>query len=253
MPLEATIAGFAAALCDSRSPAPPGTLGPHGRPDRRRFSIYRNNVAVGLIAAIEARYPIVKRIVGAETFRTMARAFAEHEKPRTPVLIAYGETFPDFIADGFSGLGIPYLADLARLENAWVESYHAEDASAAGLADLAVLDANSLSSAEIVLHPAAHLLRLATPAASIWAAFQDGAQLPPNPTRSEDVLLTRPEADVSVRILPACGYAFAKRLQEGTRLDAAAESLADPDEFGSHLVGLVAAGAVKAIYVGKRP
>jgi hypothetical protein len=49
------------------------------------------------------------------------------------------------------------------------------------------------------------------------------------------------------------GYAFAKRLQEGATLEAAAETLADPDEFGSHLVGLVSAGAVKAIHVGERP
>ena len=67
----------------------------------------------------------------------MARAFVEREKPRSPVLIAYGETFPDFIAARFPGLGPPYLVDLARLENAWVDAYHAEDAPTVGLADLA--------------------------------------------------------------------------------------------------------------------
>ncbi len=75
---------------------------------------------------------------------------------------------------------------------------------------------------------------------------------PHRPEQDEDALIARPEADVSVRILPPCGYAFAKRLQEGATLAEAAETLPDPDEFGSHLVGLVAAGAVRSIVPGER-
>ena len=115
-----------------------------------------------------------------------------------------------------------------------------------------MLDPEALPNAQIALHPAARLLRLATPAASIWASYQDGAEPVPHPEQDEDVLVTRPEADVSVRILPACGYAFAKRLQEGATLAEAVETLPHPDEFGSHLVGLVAAGAVRSIVPGER-
>ena len=69
----------------------------------------------------------------------------------------------------------------------------------------------------------------------------------------EDVLVARPEADVSVRILPPGGYIFAKRLEEGATLAEAAAALPDPDAFGTHLVGLVAAGAVASIVLGQRP
>jgi hypothetical protein len=252
MSFEATIAGFAAALHDCGLPPPLSTRGRQGAPDGRRFAVYRNNVAVGLIGAIEARYPVVRRIVGANPFRTMARAFVELEKPHSPVLIAYGETLPDFIAARFPGLGPPYLVDVARLENAWVDAYHADDAPTVGLADLADADPETLSNAHIALHPAARLLRLATPAASIWASYQDDAEPVPHPEQEEDVLIARPEADVSVRILPDCGYAFAKRLKEGATLAEAVETLPHPDEFGSHLVGLVAAGAVMSIVPGER-
>ena len=60
----------------TRAAAPACIRGRLGTPDFRRFSVYRNNIAVGLIAALEARYPVTQRIVGAEAFRTMARAFA---------------------------------------------------------------------------------------------------------------------------------------------------------------------------------
>ncbi len=47
MPFEATIDAFARALSDPARPAPPQTQGREGRPDARRFAVYRNNVAVG--------------------------------------------------------------------------------------------------------------------------------------------------------------------------------------------------------------
>jgi len=252
MPFEATIADFAAALRDPAAPPPAATRGRKGAPDGRRFAVYRNNVAVGLIGAIEARYPVTRRILGEQAFRGLARAYVQAEKPGSPVLSAYGGSFPEFIAGSCEKLGPPYLADVARLENAWVEAYHAADADAASLADLAALDAPDLAGARIQFHPAARLLRFATPAASIWASQRDGPAAPPR-GQGEDVLVTRPEADVSVRILPVAGYAFAGRLRDGATLAEAAEALPDRSEFGTHLVGLVASGAVRSIIPGERP
>ncbi len=253
MPFDSTVAAFAAALCDPAKPPPAAIRGRRGAPDARRFAVYRNNVVVGLIGALEARYPVARRIFGPEAFRAMARAFAEAHKPRSPVLIAYGAAFPDFIEAQGPNPDLRRLADVARLENAWVEAYHAEDAPAAELADLAALSAEVLPNARVALHPAARLLSLATPAASIWASCQDGAEPIHPPNRGEDVLVARPNADVSVRILPPAGYLFAKRLREDARLAEAAAALPDADEFGPHLVGLVAAGAVKSIIPGESP
>ncbi len=293
MSFESTLAAFAAALCDPAAPPPAATRGREGLPDARRFAVYRNNVAVGLMGALEARYPIMRRMVGSEAFRAMARAFVAAHPPRSPVLIAYGGAFPGFVEATGAEAGLGLLADIARLENAWVEAYHAKDAPAAVLADLAALEAHDLPDARIALHPAARLLSLASPAASIWASRQDGAKPAPPPLSfraergrgtmrsmvegerpgadtpstalravplprcageeiGEDVLVARPEADVSVRILPPGGYVFARRLEEGATLAEAAGALPDHDAFGTHLVGLVAAGAVASIIPGGR-
>ena len=80
------------------------TRGRMGAPDARRFAVYRNNVAVGLIGALEARYPVSRRIAGDELFRAMARAFVRARKPRSPVMIAYGGEFPEFLT-GCDGVG----------------------------------------------------------------------------------------------------------------------------------------------------
>jgi hypothetical protein len=271
MSFESTVAAFASALCDPAAPPPAATRGRRGGPDARRFAVYRNNVAVGLIGALEARYPVARRMIGADGFRAIARAFIAAHKPRSPVLIAYGDLFPDFVEAESADPGLRRLADVARLENAWVEAYHAEDAPAAALGDLAALGTGALPDARLALHPTARLLRLATPAASLWQSFQEGAEptplsdTPGAPSAElravplprgageeigEDVLVTRPEAEVSVRILPPSGYAFAKRLEAGGTLAEAAAVLPDPGEFGAHFVGLVAAGAVGSIIPG---
>jgi hypothetical protein len=251
MPFEATIAAFAAALTDPAAPPPADALGRLGVADARRFSVYRNNVAVGLIGALQARYPVAQRIVGPGVFRDLARSFVDARKPRSPVMIAYGDDFPDFLADTPAELGLSFLADVARLENAWVEAYHAEDATAATIGDLAGLEPDALAGARVEFHPAARLLSFAAPAASIWAAHQGDAEpAPPRCWRGEEALVTRPTADVTIRILPPGGYAFASCLREGATLAGAAESLSNPDEFGSHLVGLVEAGAVRSIIPG---
>src|SRR6202041_3530504 len=98
MSFETTVRAFAAALGEPSAPPPAMTHGRLGAPDARRFAVYRNNVAVGLIGALEARYPVSRRIGGDDLFRAMARAFVRANKPRTPVMIAYGGEFPKFAA-----------------------------------------------------------------------------------------------------------------------------------------------------------
>ena len=245
MPFEATIASFARALTDPKRPAPAATRRRDGRPVERRFAVYRNNVAVALIGSLEARYPVVRRLVGDDFFRGMAGAYVAVEKPRSPALIHYGDAFPDFVA-GFPPAGaVPYLADVARLENAWVEAYHAADAGALGLDALAAIAPDAFETLRFRPHPAARLLGFAHPAASIWAAHQQGAEPhSPETWRAEDALVTRPEADVRVRVLPPGGWEFADALFAGATLRQAAETQASEGfDPGAHLVGLIEAGA----------
>ena len=249
MPFEATIDGFARALVDPSRPAPAATQRRDGRSVDRRFAVYRNNVAVALIGALEARYPVVRRLTGDDFFRGMAGAFVAAKKPESPALIHYGARFSDFIAHFPPAAAIDYLADVARLENAWVEAYHAADAAPLGLDALAEVAPDGLDRLRFQPHPAARLLAFAHPAASIWAASQrDEEPNAPAVWRAEAALVARPQADVEVRILPPAGFAFAAALFDGATLgEAAAFAAADDFDAGADLVGLVAAGAFESL------
>ncbi len=241
-----TVDAFAAALVDPNLPPPAGAYGREGSSDQSRFAVYRNNIAVSLIASLAARYPTTRRLVGDDFFRGMARAYAAENKPKTPVLIHYGRGFPAFIAAFEPVRDLPYLADVACLENAWVESYHAAEAAPLDLAGLAGFDADSLAKARAIFHPAARLLNSTHPIASIWAAHQNaGAPRPIEHWRGEAALVTRPDEHVLVRRLPEGGYAFAGALFRGASIGEAHDSTGVENfDAGAHLVGLIEAGAL---------
>jgi hypothetical protein len=249
MRFEAAIASFAAALADPAAPIPNFTVGRRGVPDVRRFAVYRNNVAVGLIGALEARFPVTRRLVGEEFFRATARAFVFARKPPTPLIIHYGRDFPEFVEAFAPARDIPYLGEVARLEDAWIEAYHAAEASPLTLNDLASVAPERVDGLTFFFHPAARLLSFNYPAASIWAAHQ-GETSPRGPAewRPEQALVTRPHAEVLVRVLPPGGFALASALRAGRRLGEAAAALA-AEHFDpvAHLIGLVDAGAIAAL------
>ncbi len=250
MSFSRAIEAFANALIDPTRAPPAGTTGREGAPDLRRFSVYRNNIAVSLIAAIEARYPVTRRIVGDEFFRAMARRFVARNKPESPVILHYGAAFPDFVATFAAAGDLPYLADVARLENAWVEAYHSAEEDSLEVAALAAVEPDSLGDLKFTFHPAARLLRSDYPAASIWAGSQgQGEFAPPEDWRGEETLVTRPGADVRLRILPVGGYSFARPLQEGATLGEAHAAAMHIEGFdpGEHVIGLIVAGAISRL------
>jgi hypothetical protein len=179
----------------------------------------------------------------------MAGAYVAAEKPRSPTLIHYGDGFPDFVARFPPAGAVPYLADVARLENAWVEAYHAAEAGALGLDALAATAPDGFEALRFRPHPAARLLRFAHPAASIWVASQgDGEPRAPETWSAEEALVVRPDADVFVRVLPPGGFAFAAALFSGASLgEAAALAARDGFDPGAHLVGLIEAGAFQSL------
>ncbi|MGI8725488.1 MAG: HvfC/BufC N-terminal domain-containing protein [Methyloceanibacter sp.] len=238
---------FAAALVDAAAPVP-SALAKNGKTATRRFNVYRNNVYASLIDVLAGRFPVVVRVVGEDFFRALARIYVEQEPPRSPVLLRYGAGFPDFVA-GFAPAGsVPYLADVARLEWAWAEAYHATDAQPLSLGSLAAVGQD----AEVVglrLHPSLQLVGSIHPVISIWelnAGRSDQAptRLPPG---GEDALVLRPYLEVQVRKLPPGGLHFIQALRAEQSIGAAAITALEAApgfDLAANLAGLMQSGAI---------
>ena len=135
---------FASALLDPTRGVPDGVEGPRHGVATKRFNVYRNNVTVSLIEALASIYPAVRRITGPDFFRAMARSHVRVSPPSSPLLFDYGRDFPNFIEGYAYARSTPWLADVARVERAWLDCCHAADASPLNVAALgAVAPENS--------------------------------------------------------------------------------------------------------------
>ncbi len=216
---------FRHALLDPESPIPAGLIDPQGRPSAKRFAVYRNNVAVGLTKALEQGFPVVQRLVGAEFFEAMAGVFLRQNPPTSPVLMFYGDGFPAFLAAFPPVAHLGYLPDIARLELALRESYHAADVPAVPVETLAGLGAETLMAARLRLAPSLRLVQSLWPIHGIWRANTSGGPAPA--AAPEDVIILRPEFDPIPLLLPKGAAAVILGLREGAPLGTALEAAPD--------------------------
>lgn len=240
---------FRAALLDPDLPAPAGLTGPQGRPAGRRFDVYRNNVTVSLTDALRQAFPVVRKLVGEEFFTAMAREHLRAHLPRSPLLMFYGESMPDFLA-GFPPVRhLGYLPDVARLELALRQSYHAADAVPIPDEELAKLTPDTLLGARLAFAPSLRLVRSDWPVHSIWMANMRGR---PAPTAfvAEDALIVRPGFDPEPLLLPQGTGTFVAALIEGLTFGEAFDKSGTFD-LSATLALLLAHGAVTGLHPEK--
>lgn len=246
-----TQAEFAAALVDLDRAVPEGLTAWNGPRPERRFGVYRNNVAVGLIGALASRFPAAERLVGEEFFAAMAHEFIQQHPPRSPLLLFYGDDFADFVGSFEPAREISYLPDVIRLEVARGRAYHAADALPLDAALLATVEPEGLASLSFVPHPSASIIRSTHPAVTIWAMNVGEIELTDiEDWTSEDALIVRPQMTVEVHRLPVGGAAFLEALVAGADLGNAFEAaLAETANFdlSANLAGALAAGAFTAV------
>ena len=117
---------FAAALLDPDVAAPDGLVAWNGSDPAHRFAVYRNNVTSALSDVLADSFPVTQQLVGEAFFRALAQVFVRAHPPRTRVLAHYGHELPEFVAQFPPAAGLPYLADVARLEWQRLQALHAE-------------------------------------------------------------------------------------------------------------------------------
>jgi hypothetical protein len=250
MAMQKCQSDFAHAVRSPDWAVPHGVTSHNSDTPRERFAIYRNNVMVGLVSALEARFPATRKIVGEDFFKGAAKLFAATQPPRSPLMLFYGDAFPGFLADFEPAREVPYLADVARLEAARTRAYHAADAkplTPAALSGDGLPDA--LAGMRFLLHPSVEIVASEYPIVTIWAMNSGEIDLAPvTDWRGEDALVSRPGFDVEVRRLPPGAKTFLQNLAAGNPLGgaAAAALAANPSfDLAANLAALFAGLAIE--------
>ncbi len=198
----------------------------------------------------------MQRITGVEFFRAMARFHIRATPPTSPLLFEYGRDFPAFIETYEYARAMPWLADVARVERAWLDAYHAADAEPLSAQTLGSFPPERLAELVFVVHPATRIVRSRFSVVTIFAANRGEAPVDRiDASVPEDALITRPDLDVVVRRLPPGGAVFLANLIERRSLGEAAASalVASPTfDIPSSIAGMIEAGAFTAATLEKQ-
>jgi hypothetical protein len=141
--------------------------------------------------------------------------------PRSAAMVYFAENFPDFLLNFEYTKEHPWLSDIARVDLAWHQSYHAADAAPLIPDQLAMIPANKLAHTKLLMHPSVKLIQSPFPIFKIWDVnhteqeTEDKIDLE---SGGESLCCFRPENDVMVRQLDTASFTFLQQLQNGHTL-----------------------------------
>lgn len=194
-------------------------------PDQH-LQIYRNNVFESLTGALKAIYPVIERLVGEGFFRFAADSYIRQHPPRSGNLHDFGMHYADFLAGFAPAAGLPYLPDVAHLEWAWHEAFHAADAMPFDTRRLAKIAVEQQGNLRFALNPSVRLLNSVYPVLSIWRANQDQApeEIIDLTQGGAPLLVIRRGLHVEIEILTPGEYALLRALMQDASLEAACDA-----------------------------
>lgn len=164
---------FAAAVLDGEQNGFDRHIQAAGLSGSRRLQVYQNNALLNLTGALKAVYPVVNRLVGDGFFEYASAQYIARHPSRSGDLHEFGQFFAAFLETFTPAAELVYLPDIARLEWAYHQIFHAAGHPPLDLAALAQVPANQQGSLRFQLHPAARLLESAFPILRIWEVNQD--------------------------------------------------------------------------------
>lgn len=210
---------------------------------KRGLLVYQANAGALAERALAAAYPVTQQLLGAESFAQLARVLWQQQPPTQGDVATWGAGLAQFLAGADSGVGEPYLSDVARLEWAVHLAASAGDAASSPAAFDRLADTDP-AALWLLPRPGTALLQSVHPVASIWWAHQTHPAEAAAPTdrfagvraalargQAESALVWRQGWQVHVAALDAADAAFTRAALQGLTLGEALTGLSDGPGF----------------------
>ena len=133
-----------------------------------RLDIYAQMYCARLLDALQEDFPRVAAILGEEQFREMGRAYLRQVPSCHPSLRYLGAHFAEFLTRQPAETVLPFLGDLARLEQARLDVFDAPDAAPLQIEDLQTIPAEAWATIRFQVIPALQTLTCAWPVQQVW-------------------------------------------------------------------------------------
>jgi len=215
-----------------------------------RVQVYRNNSRAMFEAALERTYPVLRRRVGEDYFRGLAREYRAEHPSRNGDLHWIGRAFASWLEPRLAGSEYEWLVDLARLEWACEEVLVSPHHPALDASQLAQVAPDTLADVGLELQPCLRVVRSEYPVWSVWRENQAGE--PGNPVDlsqgAQHIVVTCGDEGLVLHSSPADQFDFVAALAEGAPLGEALEASGlDVDRLPGVLAWLFSDGLVVAL------
>jgi Putative DNA-binding domain len=192
----------------------------------QRIEIYRRNVFSTLTGALSDLYPVTEKIVSTSFFLRLAEQFVCVTPSASGDLNMFGSEWPEFLRRHTEAINLPYLEDVAKLEWAWHQAFHAGDCMALDMARLADVPPEQHAALRFHLHPSVMFIESAHPIVRIWEVNQNeyAGDMRVDWTLPGDLtLVSREDLAVKIQSLPRANFDFLRALSNGETLATAAD------------------------------
>jgi hypothetical protein len=212
--------------------------------------VYGNNMRSNFLDSLISSFPAVRRLVGEDYFRQVAREYHRQNPSRSGDLLHVGRGFADYLAELHRADQYRYLADVARLEWLCEESLLAAEHAALDLERQRNVAPSAYGALRFDLHPALRLFESEFPALRIWEANVE-SDAEPEPidlgAGADRLAITRARLKLAFHRLSRGEFSFLDNVRGGAEFSTAIERAGTCDDAfdaGAALRRFVAAEAI---------
>jgi hypothetical protein len=166
-----------------------------------RIDIYANAYFYRLLDCLGEDFPTTLAVVGTDNFAALVKEYLLEHPLTEPSILYAGLYLADFLNDHPFAERWPFIADLARLERAVLDVFHAADAPALSLETLHAVPSEEWPALKLRMHPAVAIVHSEWRISDVLHTVEQGREWTDPEHEEASVLVWRQNALVNYRSL----------------------------------------------------
>jgi hypothetical protein len=166
-----------------------------------RIGIYADAYFHRLLECLGEDFPTTLAVLGTDNFAALVKEYLLEHPPTEPSILYAGLYLTDFLNDHPFAERWPFIADLARLERAILDVFHAADAPVLSLETLHVVPSEEWPALKLRSHPAVEIVHSEWRIADVLHTVEQGREWTDPELEEASVLVWRQNALVNYRNL----------------------------------------------------
>ena len=203
-----------------------------------RVDIYANAYFYRLLECLGEDFPATLAVLGEDNFAALVRGYLLEHRPTEPSIAYAGLYLADFLNDHSFTKRWPFIADLARLERAVLEVFHAADTPVLALETLYAVPSEEWPAVKLRAHPAVEIVHSEWLIADLLDMVEHGRKWTDPEHEEASVLVWRQNALVHYRSLEPVERDALVLISKGASFASVCEAVAASAEEPNH-VGLI--------------